>query len=109
MSGVLLASRGVQVTVVEKENGPGGKVRQLDVGGAMIDAGPTVFTMLSVIDEIFAAAGARTEDYMALHRADRIARHAWGPDERLDLFADQEQSADAIGEFAGAKAAKICE
>ncbi len=105
VSAVLLASRGVAVTVVEKELGPGGKVRQLDVGGAMIDAGPTVFTMRSVIDEIFEAAGARTEDYISLHRADRIARHAWGPDERLDLYADQEQNETAIGEFAGAKAA----
>lgn len=105
VSAVLLASRGMPVTVVEKENGSGGKVRQLDVGGAMIDAGPTVFTMRSVIDEIFEAAGAHTEDYINLHRADRIARHAWGPDERLDLYADQEQSAAAIGEFAGAKAA----
>ncbi len=57
MSAVLLASRGVSVTVIEKEKGPGGKVRQLDVNGAMIDAGPTVFTMRSVIDEIFEAAG----------------------------------------------------
>jgi 1-hydroxycarotenoid 3,4-desaturase len=106
VSAVLLASRGVAVTVVEKENGPGGKIRQLDVGGAMIDAGPTVFTMRSVIDHIFEAAGARTEDYICLHRADRIARHAWGPDERLDLYADHEHSVDAIGEFAGAKAAE---
>ncbi len=105
MSAVLLASRGISVTVVEKENGPGGKVRQLRVEGAMIDAGPTVFTMRSVIDAIFEAAGARTEDYIHLHCAERIARHAWGPAERLDLYADHEQSVDAIGEFAGAQAA----
>lgn len=71
----------------------------------MIDAGPTVFTMRGVIDDIFAAAGARTEQYIQLHRAERLARHAWGPDERLDLYADPDQSADAIGAFAGAKAA----
>ena len=105
MSAVLLASRGVPVTVVEKENGPGGKIRQIDVAGAMIDAGPTVFTMRSVIDDIFEAAGAHTKDYLSLHRSDRIARHAWSPDERLDLYADHERSVDAIGEFAGAQAA----
>ncbi len=104
-SAVLLASRGVPVTVIEKQDGPGGKVRQLDVGGAMIDAGPTVFTMRSVIDDIFDAAGTRTENYIRLHKAERIARHAWGPDERLDLYANAERSAEAIGDFAGAKAA----
>jgi 1-hydroxycarotenoid 3,4-desaturase len=91
--------------VVEKENGPGGKVRQLGVGGAKINAGPTVFTMRSVIDEVFAAAGTRTESHISLHKTERIARHAWGPDQRLDLYADPERSAAAIGEFAGAKAA----
>jgi 1-hydroxycarotenoid 3,4-desaturase len=105
VSAVLLAARGVSVTVVEKENSPGGKIRQLEINGAMIDAGPTVFTMRSVIDDVFEAAGVTTEDYITLHKADRIARHAWGPDERLDLYADHEHSVDAIGEFAGAKAA----
>jgi 1-hydroxycarotenoid 3,4-desaturase len=105
VSAVLLASRGLSVTVIEKETGPGGKIRQLKVDGAMIDAGPTVFTMRSVIDDIFEAAGAQTEDYIILYKADRIARHAWGPDERLDLYSDHEQSVDAIGEFAGAEAA----
>ncbi|MFN3453088.1 MAG: phytoene desaturase family protein, partial [Sphingorhabdus sp.] len=105
VSAVLLASRGMAVTVVEKEASAGGKVRQLQVDGAQIDAGPTVFTMRSVIDDIFAAAGAQTEDYVTLHKADRIARHAWDADTRLDLFADHARSADAIGAFAGAKAA----
>ncbi len=105
VSAVLLASRGVPVTVVEKENGPGGKIRHLDVNGAMIDAGPTVFTMRSVIDDVFEAAGTRTANCITLHKAERIARHAWGPEERLDLYADPERSAAAIGEFAGAKAA----
>ena len=92
------------MTVVEKENGPGGKIRQIDVDGVGVDAGPTVFTMRSVIDDIFQAADARTDDYITLHKAERIARHAWGPDERLDLFADFERSCNAIGEFAGANA-----
>ena len=55
VSAVLLASRGMAVTVLEKEASAGGKVRQLDVDGAKVDAGPTVFTMRGVIDDIFAA------------------------------------------------------
>ena len=57
VSALLLATRGEAVTVIEKEAAPGGKVRQLIVDGAMIDAGPTVFTMRSVFDAIFADAG----------------------------------------------------
>ncbi|MFN3618962.1 1-hydroxycarotenoid 3,4-desaturase CrtD [Sphingorhabdus sp.] len=105
VSAVLLASRGLEVTVLEKEAGAGGKVRQLDLDGAKVDAGPTVFTMRNVVDDIFAAAGAKTENYVTLHKADRIARHAWDGETRLDLFADHARSKEAIGEFAGAKAA----
>lgn len=105
VSAVLLAARGMKVTVLEKESRPGGKVRQLEVDGAPIDAGPTVFTMRSVIDTIFESAGERSEDHIRLHKADRLARHAWGPEDRLDLYADADRSMAAIGEFAGAKAA----
>jgi 1-hydroxycarotenoid 3,4-desaturase len=105
VSAILLASRGLAVTVIEKEAACGGKIRQLAVDGAMIDAGPTVFTMRQVIDDVFAAAGASTDDYIRLRKADRLARHAWSADERLDLYADPARSADAIGAFAGARAA----
>ncbi|MEH6789291.1 1-hydroxycarotenoid 3,4-desaturase CrtD [Parasphingorhabdus sp.] len=105
VSAALLSARGVPVTVLEKEKSPGGKVRQLDVEGANIDAGPTVFTMRDVIDDIFSAAGSSSDDHLELERADMLARHAWSRGERLDLYADPEKSADAIGQFAGARAA----
>jgi 1-hydroxycarotenoid 3,4-desaturase len=106
VSALLLAARGVAVTVVERGAGPGGKARQMPVEDRMIDAGPTVFTMRDVFDDIFAAAGTASDDHLTLRRADLLARHAWGPDERLDLFADFERSCDAIGDFAGAQAAR---
>ncbi|WP_379551929.1 1-hydroxycarotenoid 3,4-desaturase CrtD [Qipengyuania sp. DGS5-3] len=102
----LLSARGMPVTVLEKEATPGGKVRQLDVDGTPIDAGPTVFTMRPVIDAIFEAAGACTDDHLQLTRADTLARHAWDRTGHLDLFADHERSVDAIGRFAGSNAAR---
>ncbi len=106
VSAAILSARGVPVTVIEKEKTAGGKVRQVDVDGAAIDAGPTVFTMRGVIEDIFEAAGAQSSDYIELTRADTLARHAWNDRERLDLYADPEKSADAIGAFAGTKAAQ---
>ena len=35
-----------------------------------------------------------------------LARHAWSDSERLDLFADLDRSAEAIGDFAGAREAR---
>lgn len=101
----LLAVRGLAVTVVEKEAGPGGKVRQLCVGGHSIDAGPTVFTLRDVFDSIFAECGAALDDHVNFRRADILARHAWDAGERLDLFSDARQSEASIGAFAGAGSA----
>ncbi len=97
-----LAVKGVRVTVVERAATPGGKLRQVAVGEARIDAGPTVFTLRRVFEELFADAGADLASHVTLRPAATLARHAWGPDERLDLFADIDRSADAIGAFAGA-------
>lgn len=101
----LLAARGLAVTVIEKARHPGGKARQLMVDGAAIDAGPTVFTLRDVFDEIFRECGAELADHVAVRRAGVIARHAWDAERRLDLFADPARSEAAIGDFAGAAAA----
>lgn len=102
----LLAARGCRVTVVEKATHPGGKARQIAVDGAPIDAGPTVFTLRDVFDDIFYACGAELDDHVNVRRADLIARHAWSPDQCLDLYADPTRSEEAIGDFAGAAAAR---
>lgn len=101
-----LAAAGLEVDLVEAGRAPGGKMRELPAGNRRLDAGPTVFTMREVFEEIFAAAGERLSDQVRLHAADRLARHAWDgrpvrPQERLDLFADPEKSVDAIAAFAG--------
>ena len=102
VAALLLAARGLAVTVVERTAAPGGKMREVSVGGARIDAGPTVFTMRWVLDEILAEAGARLDDHLMLRPAGLLARHAWDDGSRLDLFAAIDRSADAIGAFAGA-------
>jgi 1-hydroxycarotenoid 3,4-desaturase len=103
---VTLASQGAAVTVLEKASAPGGKMRIVFAGGAAMDAGPTVFTMRWVFEEIFAAAGTSLDAHLKLTQATTLARHAWTATDRLDLFADIERSADAIGAFAGATEAR---
>ena len=98
-----LACDGVDVLVLERASELGGKLRQIRIGDAAIDAGPTVFTMKWVFEELFEKANQRLEDHLTLHKADAIARHAWGQDQHLDLFADPKRSADAIADFSGPK------
>ena len=96
-----LAATGLDVLVLERAETPGGKLRAVVAGGARIDSGPTVFTLRPVFEEIFAAIGESLDDHLTLQPLERLARHAWGAHDRLDLFADAERSAEAIGELAG--------
>ncbi|WP_137181329.1 1-hydroxycarotenoid 3,4-desaturase CrtD [Roseomonas sp. AR75] len=93
-----LARRGAAVTVLERAATPGGKMRQVQG----VDAGPTVFTMRWIFEGLFADAGERLDDALSLAPAEILARHAWRQGGRLDLFADVDRSAEAIGDFAGA-------
>lgn len=98
-----LARQGVEVTLLERARVTGGKIHQHEVGPVRIDAGPTVLTMRWVFDQLLADCGERFEDgTLTLRPLPVIARHAWSAGEQLDLHANPEASADAIGKLAGA-------
>jgi 1-hydroxycarotenoid 3,4-desaturase len=94
-----LVHRGFDVTVLERQSVPGGKMRQ--VNG--VDAGPTVLTMLDVFEALFDDVGEILGDQVTLIPQTILARHWWPDSGPLDLFPDRAQSAEAIGAFAGDK------
>ncbi len=101
-SALLLAHTGYEVTVLERAAVPGGKLAGAEVGGSVLDVGPTVFTMRWVFEEIFTAIGESLTDAITLDPLEVLARHAWCDGTRMDLHADIHQSADAIAAVAGA-------
>ena len=103
VAALLSAAHGFDTLVLERAPAPGGKMRELEIEGRRIDAGPTVFTMRDVFEDLFASAGASLGDHLKLKRAGVLARHAWADGSRLDLFGDVEANAQAIGAFAGAR------
>lgn len=101
-----LSARGFDVTVLERGPEVGGKMREVPVGGARIDGGPTVFTMRWVFEELFEEAGLSFSAEAPTTPATLLARHAWEHDQRLDLFVDIERSAEAVAAFSGAEEAR---
>jgi 1-hydroxycarotenoid 3,4-desaturase len=102
VSAALLATCGFDVTVLESQPTPGGKLRAIDG----IDAGPTVFTMRDVFDEVFEQCRASLDDYLDIRPADILARHAWSDGSMLDLHADPQVSEANVAAFAGPDAAQ---
>ncbi|MDO9707582.1 phytoene desaturase family protein [Paracraurococcus lichenis] len=86
---ILLAARGVQVTIHEKDSVVGGRTRTLATEqGYRFDLGPTFFLYPRVIAEIFESVGTRLEDEVKLVRVDPLYRLAFEGAASIDATAD---------------------
>ncbi|MEO1107813.1 MAG: 1-hydroxycarotenoid 3,4-desaturase CrtD [Pseudomonadota bacterium] len=103
-SAARLCASGFSVTVLERQVGPGGKIRTLPSESGPVDAGPTVLTLRHVFDDVFANLGERLSDHLELHRLPIIARHFWPNGTTLDLHDRLDANRKAIKEFAGPEA-----
>jgi 1-hydroxycarotenoid 3,4-desaturase len=101
-AGIDLASRGLDVTILERSGRPGGKLREVNLNGRAIDSGPTVLTMPWVFQTLFENAGSALSEHLRLDPLESLARHAWPDGQRLDLFSDIDRSVAAITDLAGA-------
>jgi len=65
-----LARNGYDVTVLEKNETPGGRANQIVREGHRFDIGPTLFLMPEVWEETFASLGEKMGDHLDLRRID---------------------------------------
>ena len=93
-----MARAGVKVRLFERGATVGGKLREVDVGGQKVLAGPSVLTMRWVFDELFDGGLAA---HVTLVPVDPLCRHFFDDGAELDLFVDEQRSRDAITQFAG--------
>lgn len=96
-----LAAHGCEVQLLEAADTPGGKMREIAIGDASVDTGPTVLTLIDVFEKLFDDAGADLGACLAVTPAEILARHFWGDGSQLDLFASEQRSIEAIAAFAG--------
>jgi phytoene desaturase len=84
----LLARQGYQVTVVEKNGGPGGRCDHLVRDGHHFDTGPTLFLMPEIFAQAFADLGERLEDHLDLLRIDPTYHLHFGDGSALTLTSN---------------------
>lgn len=101
-----LAHAGQDVVVLERAAEPGGKLRTMDTVAGPVDAGPTVFTMRPLFEQLFADVGERLDDHLNTVAETVLARHWWPDGSQLDLHADHGRSVEAIRDFAGDRSAR---
>lgn len=82
-----MAKAGWKVTLLEKNEGPGGRARQLKASGFTFDMGPSWYWMPDVFEKYFSCFGKKVSDYYELLRLDPSYRVYWA-DGPMDIPAD---------------------
>lgn len=83
-----LAANSCLVTLVEKNNSPGGRARKFEHQGFVFDMGPSWYWMPDVFDSYFAHFGKKTSDYYDLLRLDPSYAVVYGENDILNIPAD---------------------
>lgn len=95
-----LARDGHQVTVVEKNAGPGGKVSIVESGGFSFDTGASLVTMKHVFEDLFEYCGEDLSVHLDLLPLDPICRYFWRDGTTLDTSTDVRRTETAMAAFA---------
>lgn len=85
---ISLAAHGHAVTICEQNARPGGKMGELALDGFRWDTGPSVITMRSVFEQLFACAGKQFADYVELLPLEPLTRYFYQDGTILNLSRD---------------------
>jgi phytoene desaturase len=87
---IRLQAAGFETVLLEKRDKPGGRAYVYEDAGFVFDAGPTVITDPSALEELFAAAGRRLSDYVELLPVSPFYRLSWESGFSFDYVNDQD-------------------
>ena len=103
-SAMILAHRGFEVTVFEKEAEVGGRNAPLKLNGYTFDTGPTFLMMNFTLKEMFEEAGKKAEDYLTAKKLDPMYRLKFSDFELSSTsnHSDMKQQLDTLFPGSGA-------
>nr|WP_116002533.1 phytoene desaturase [Consotaella salsifontis] len=86
---IRLQAGGITTTLVEKRDKPGGRAYVYEDQGFIFDAGPTVITDPTALDELFSLSGKSMSDYLELLPVSPFYRLCWEDGSWFDYVNDQ--------------------
>jgi phytoene desaturase len=96
---IRLQARGYATTILEMRDKPGGRAYVFEDKGFIYDAGPTILTAPFLIDELFALAGRRTEDYVRIVPVTPFYRIVFPDGRHFDYTGDEAHIIEQIKKF----------
>lgn len=96
----LLAQKGHDVTVLEKNDVPGGKINEIRARGFRFDTGPSLLTMPVVLEKLFEFCDRSLSDYLQIETVDPICRYFYPNGIEFDCYRDSGINIAQIQQFA---------
>lgn len=87
----VLAKKGYDVTIIEKNDQPGGRARLWKSEGFTFDMGPSWYWMPDVFENYFAHFGKKVSDFYELKRLDPGYRVYFGKDDFMNIPANMQE------------------
>lgn len=97
-SAIRLAVQGHAVEVFEANAYPGGKLSAFTQDGFRYDAGPSLFTMPHLVEELFRLAGKDPAAHFPYRRLDEACRYFYPDGKRLTAWSDPARFSQAAAE-----------
>ena len=94
-----LAAEGFEVTVLEKNDTPGGRAPQFDWPWFVLGMGPSWYWMPDVFEQYFARFGKKVSDYYDLVRLDPSYSVWFGQNDMMQVPADPEALARMFEQY----------
>jgi phytoene desaturase len=103
---IRLALQGFEVTVFEKNSGPGGKLTAFEQDGFHFDAGPSLFTQPQNIEELFSLADEPIEKYFAYKPVEIACKYFYPDGKTVNAYTNaalfSQELQEQLGEAPGA-------
>jgi len=106
-SAIRWARKGYAVHVHEANTYPGGKLSQFQLGDYRFDAGPSLFTLPFLVDELFTLCGEDPRDHFNYLKKTEECRYFWDDGTRLTAHSDPSEFAAEAERVLGEPAAHI--
>lgn len=104
---VRLAVKGYETHIYEKNDVPGGKIGEIKMAGCRFDTGPSLFTLPSLVDELFTLAGEDPRDHFRYVPLASSCRYFFDDGTVLNAWTDRKRFAAEAEETTGEPAENI--
>jgi phytoene desaturase len=98
---IRLAKKGFVVHVFESNAYPGGKLSEFEQDGYRFDAGPSLFTLPHLVDELFTLCGKNPADYFQYIRLPVICQYFYEDRTRITAQANPKAFAEEVAQKTG--------